>query len=132
MNRSGRKWVADASPVIVLAKVSQIHLLEELPDKLVIPSAVEQEITKGPPNDAALLWIQSQGAKYIQEAEPKGDLISAWGLGAGETQVLESGQAEPQEFGLIPKRGGLPLPGRAVNLPPSTRIITRLCGRKTL
>ena len=33
----GRKWVLNASPLIVLGKISAIHLLEEMCSHLVIP-----------------------------------------------------------------------------------------------
>jgi len=48
-----RKWVVNASPIILLAKISKLSLLPDLCDKLVIPLAVSKEIAQGPQNDPA-------------------------------------------------------------------------------
>ncbi|MEA5620872.1 hypothetical protein VB711_23970 [Cronbergia sp. UHCC 0137] len=40
-----RKWVVNSSPLIVLTKINQVHLLSELCHKLIIPSGVVQEIS---------------------------------------------------------------------------------------
>lgn len=42
-----RKWVINASPLIVLAKISQIGLLSQICDQIVIPTGVVQEINDG-------------------------------------------------------------------------------------
>ena len=41
-------WVANASPVIVLAKVGHLALLKELADELLLPDAVVREVLAGP------------------------------------------------------------------------------------
>ena len=46
-------WVVNASPVIALAKVDQLHLLHDLCEELLIPEAVVAEIRAGPPSDPA-------------------------------------------------------------------------------
>ena len=46
-------WVVNASPVIALAKVGQLHLLHDLCKELLVPEAVVAEILAGPPSDPA-------------------------------------------------------------------------------
>ena len=41
-------WVANSSPVIVLAKVGHLTLLQQLADEVVLPDAVVAEILAGP------------------------------------------------------------------------------------
>jgi hypothetical protein len=41
-------WVPNASPVIVLAKVGHLALLNELTDELLLPDAVIREVLAGP------------------------------------------------------------------------------------
>jgi predicted nucleic acid-binding protein len=48
-----RKWVVDASPLIVLARIGHVSLLEELCDEVIIPTGVSAEIDQGPDNDPA-------------------------------------------------------------------------------
>ncbi len=46
-------WVVSASPVIALAKVGYLQLLEVLPGELLLPVPVAMEIQSGPQSDAA-------------------------------------------------------------------------------
>ncbi len=50
------RWVVNASPLILLAKVGQIDLLAKLTDELVVPSAVVAEVQEGPASDPARVW----------------------------------------------------------------------------
>lgn len=46
-------WVVNASPLIALAKVEQLTLLEHLAGEVLIPEAVVREILVGPATDPA-------------------------------------------------------------------------------
>jgi predicted nucleic acid-binding protein len=80
-------WIVNASPVISLAKIGQIPLLDKLADLVVMPDAVAAEILAGPPADPARALITSG---WGQRASPAliPDALMEWGLGAGETSVL--------------------------------------------
>lgn len=39
-----RRWVVNASPLILLGKVDQLQLLRDLTDELIIPEGVVQEV----------------------------------------------------------------------------------------
>jgi len=85
---TSRKWVVNASPVIVLADIDCLHLLEGLCTELVIPAAVAREIRAGPREDAAQRWLEGHVQAYIRHLEDVDPTIVAWDLGAGESQVL--------------------------------------------
>jgi predicted nucleic acid-binding protein len=80
-------WIVNASPVITLAKIGQLRLLEELAAELVMPEAVAGEILAGPGDDPARKQVAAGwGAKASAARVP--DAVLEWGLGAGESAVL--------------------------------------------
>lgn len=83
-----RRWVVNASPLITLAKISQINLLSQLCSEIVIPSGVVQEINIGPDNDPAKIWLSNDGTLCIREVEQIDPLVADWDLGLGESHVL--------------------------------------------
>ena len=83
-----RKWVVNASPLIVLAKIDMLWLMEKLCDDLAIPSGVVEEINDGPVDDPARKWIKEEGARFKVDVTDVPTMISAWDLGIGESQVL--------------------------------------------
>jgi len=81
-----RKWALDASPTILLAKISLISLVAELCSEAIIPSGVAQEIQVGPDEDPAKKWLMQKGnIKEVSQIEPT---VVAWDLGLGENHVL--------------------------------------------
>lgn len=54
------KWVVDASSLIVLGKLSLLHLLTHLSDELIIPNGVAREVLRGPRNDRAKIWMKKK------------------------------------------------------------------------
>ena len=87
------RWVLNASPLIVLARVGQEHLFHTLADEVVVPRAVAVEIEAGPVDDPARQVIAS-GYFAIVDAAPVPEIL-AWDLGAGETAVLSYALREP-------------------------------------
>lgn len=82
------RWIINASPLIVLAKVKQTKLLSALTDEAVIPRAVVHEIMAGPDDDPARAWIARQKQLAIVDVPDIPAELSAWDLGAGETAVM--------------------------------------------
>ncbi len=64
------KWVVDASTLIILGKVSLLHLLTRLSNELIIPEGVAIEILKGPRNDKAKIWMKKEGKNYKKNIGP--------------------------------------------------------------
>jgi predicted nucleic acid-binding protein len=83
-----RKWVINASPLIILGKVSEISLINKMCSDLVIPEGVAQELDQGPVNDQAKVWINGEGACFVRPLGEAYPLIMAWDLGKGETEVI--------------------------------------------
>ena len=83
-------WVLNASPIIALAKIAQLWLLERLASELIIPEAVAAEILAGPTTDSARVALETGwGRRMSPTSIPP--LLLSWGLGAGETVVLAIG-----------------------------------------
>lgn len=83
-----RRWVADASPIIVLAEIDRVDLLPSLSDELIVPQAVKEEIDRGAEDDAARQWLQSRGRPYLRATGNVASEVSTWDLGMGESAVL--------------------------------------------
>ena len=80
------RWVINASPIIVLAKIDSDWLITELADEIILPQAVVDEINAGPEGDPARRKMVSSPWPIREiEIDP---LVMAWDLGAGETAVL--------------------------------------------
>ena len=87
------RWVLNASPLIVLARIDRTDLLFALADDLVVPSAVAAEIEAGPASDRARQAIEA-GKFVIADTPPPPAEVLAWDLGVGETAVLSLALAE--------------------------------------
>lgn len=83
-----RKWVVNASPLIVLARIKQLFLLQYLAAELVVPAGVAKEIAQGPEDDPARQWLQTRGHALIREVKVIPPVIIGWNLGLGESEVL--------------------------------------------
>lgn len=82
------RWVVNASPIILLAKIGRLGWLEELSDELSVPAGVADEIRAGPEEDSARGWLTGDGRARIRTVEQVDSAIAAWDLGIGESEVL--------------------------------------------
>jgi predicted nucleic acid-binding protein len=86
------RWVLNASPLICLAKAGYSDLLLNLPDEVIVPQTVIEEIQAGLPGDPARLVLTT--GKFPTVDAPSLPEILAWDLGRGETadvmQALQS------------------------------------------
>lgn len=96
-----RNWVGDASPIILLTKVGQSHLLTQLPDQFVIPASVADEVQAGPPGDAARQWMLEVGKAFVEPVSRIPTEVASWDLGRGETEVLSWAYQDPAWTALI-------------------------------
>jgi len=87
------RWVLNASPLIVLARIGHEGLLSALADEVIVPQAVALEIQAGPRGDRARQTLTA-GRFVIVSTPPPPPEILAWDLGAGETAVLSFAMAE--------------------------------------
>ena len=89
-----KRWVINASPLIILAKIGQVGLLAALADEIVIPDRVVREINAGPSNDPAKNWLAEPKVPVVLVSNLPAELL-AWDLGLGETAVLAHALANP-------------------------------------
>lgn len=81
------RWVLNASPLIVLARVGLEHLPLSLSGQVILPRAVANEIEAGPANDLARQALAARRFRIVDAPPPQSELL-AWDLGHGETAVL--------------------------------------------
>lgn len=82
------RWIVNASPVILLAKINQADLLLHLPDSTVIPQSAATEILAAPSDDPGRVWLEARRESIVQPDKPLPPEIAVWDLGAGESAVL--------------------------------------------
>lgn len=101
---SERQWVENASPLIVLANVNRVALLETLCGELVIPHAVARGLSAGPAGDAARSWLGTQGQACVRQIDSIDPVIAGWDLGAGESEVLTWARLDPRYEAILDDR----------------------------
>jgi len=87
------RWILNASPLIVLARIDRTDLLLALADELVVPRAVAAEIKAGLASDPARRAIEAGEFVIVDTPLPPAEVL-AWDLGLGETAVLSLALAE--------------------------------------
>jgi predicted nucleic acid-binding protein len=92
--------VVNASPLIVLAKIGRLDLLEWPNRRIVVPGAVADEVLAGPLNDPARNALVSGWASERSDVPPAADVLE-WGLGAGESAVLTLARSTPESLAVI-------------------------------
>lgn len=81
-------WVINASPVILLAKVGLIQHVPRLVETLVVPQPVMTEILSFRDKDAAAIWLEEAGQKFVQPAVAELEQLASSGIGSGERAVI--------------------------------------------
>nr|VFJ53944.1 MAG: Predicted nucleic acid-binding protein, contains PIN domain [Candidatus Kentron sp. FM]VFJ56194.1 MAG: Predicted nucleic acid-binding protein, contains PIN domain [Candidatus Kentron sp. FM] len=87
-----RRWVVNASPLILLGKIGRLGLLFELADAVVAPRAVISEIAAKPDGVQILHRLSRYTSYFAASDERVRSEILSWDLGAGETQVVANAQ----------------------------------------
>ena len=60
-----------------------------------VPAGVVNEIARGPEDDPARQWLQTQGQVLVREVQVVPPVIIAWNLGLGESEVLSWAYQNP-------------------------------------
>jgi predicted nucleic acid-binding protein len=90
-----RVLVANASPLILLARIDHLDLLASLAKLLVVPEAVIREVQAGSYRDGTADKIKDLASILRVDDLPVPDRIRFWDLGAGESQVLAHALERP-------------------------------------
>lgn len=90
MKQASETWIADSSPLILLAKIGFLPLVPNMTTRLVIPSDVLDEINDAPASDPARQAVRAMAqAQTAVVATPRiPPLLAARRLGRGETATL--------------------------------------------
>lgn len=83
-----RRWVINASPMILLGKVNLLDLLPRITSDLLIPPAVVEEVQRGLKDDPARNWLSRATPFFMTTAPALHPTVAAWNLGKGETEVI--------------------------------------------
>jgi predicted nucleic acid-binding protein len=95
--------VVNSSPIIALASVGKLDLLE-LAHELVIPGGVAEEIAAGPPEDPAAAALRGNLARHVRCVGAIHELVAAWDLGKGENEVLTWAREHPGHEAVVDDR----------------------------
>ena len=96
-----RRWVADASPLILLGKIGRAALLSRLSDELAIPEAVAREVTQRPEGERVIGELTNFPGVQIVSQILVASQIAVWDLGPGESQVLAHASAVPNSRAVL-------------------------------
>ena len=93
--------VIDASPLILLSRISRLDLLLTLRRRLVVPVPVLEEIRAKGDQDPSVREIDR--ASHLEEvpALPVSESIRRWDLGRGESSVLAWARENPGALALL-------------------------------
>jgi predicted nucleic acid-binding protein len=89
---ANRRWVVNASPLILLGRADSLHLLVELADSVVVPKSVADEVGAKPDGILVLEALGQNSRCHVVENETVSPSVLAWDLGPGETQVVANAQ----------------------------------------
>lgn len=90
-----KQWAVNASPLIIVAKVSLLSLLPRLAEEIIIPEGVADEVSRGPADDPARKWLEGDGLGWIRAVGELDPTVAAWDLGLGESHVLSWAALRP-------------------------------------
>lgn len=81
-------WICNSSPLISLARIRRLDLIESLAAQVVVPATVIREIESGDSRDAAVAAVRSSsGLRVVPDVEVSAE-VRSWQLDPGESQVL--------------------------------------------
>ena len=99
-----RRWVVNASPLILLGKVGRVELLWQLCDELIVPQAVLREVGGRPEGQGVAQELAKRSTVTISGECAVPTSIRAWDLGPGESQVLAIAASKPVSRGVLDDR----------------------------
>jgi predicted nucleic acid-binding protein len=81
-------WICNSSPLISLARIRRLDLIESLAGEVVVPATVMREVEAGDSRDGAITAVRSSSwLRTVPDVEVSA-AVRSWQLDPGETQVL--------------------------------------------
>jgi predicted nucleic acid-binding protein len=93
--------IADAVPLIAIAKTNQLQLLQQMFNQVWIPVSVENECLAKPGKDADRITIAIKDGWLVVKTAPKSQLPVPNALGAGELDSIQLALQSPKTSLLI-------------------------------
>lgn len=93
--------IADAGPLIALAKINQLDLLQQLFSNVLLTESVKNEVLASESNDALLIKKALDHGKLKCVPDPKLERVISRSLGLGEKTAIELALQSPEEALLI-------------------------------
>jgi len=93
--------VINASPLIFLARASQLNLLRLLGDSVIVPISVAEEIQRRDVSDPTVRALQTTPWLKVTPVSEIPLSINAWDLGKGESAVLAWALAHPGSEAIV-------------------------------
>lgn len=90
-----KRWISNASPLILLGKIGCLDLLASLAPSLAVPQSVIREIEGGLEDDASVATVITWAKARAVDDMSVPASVASWDLGAGESQVLSYCLATP-------------------------------------
>ena len=81
-------WICNSSPLIALARIQRLDLIESLAAQVVVPATVVLEIEAGASRDGAANAVRNSSRLRIRPDVEIPEAIHSWQLDPGENQVL--------------------------------------------
>ena len=88
-------WVCNSSPLIALARIQRLDLIESLTAEVVVPATVLLEIEAGADRDRAVYAVRSSPRLRIRPDVEIPEAVRSWQLDLGESQVLAMSLQQP-------------------------------------
>ena len=88
-------WVCNSSPLIALARIQRLDLIESLAAEVVVPQTVVLEIEAGASRDGAAQAVRVSSRLRIRPDTEIPEAVRAWQLDPGESQVLAMALQSP-------------------------------------
>ena len=88
-----RRWVVNASPIILLGKAERVDLLPQLADEVVVAKGVVREIETKADGRRTLARLFEHERVRVEVVESVPSEVSVWSLGSGESEVLALARA---------------------------------------
>jgi predicted nucleic acid-binding protein len=99
-------FIADSSPLILLARIGKIDLLPALAGKVFVPESVLLELRAGSHRDSAASVVEQAPGIEIVPDLPIPATVHAWDLDPGESQVLAHALARQGSWAVLDDRAG--------------------------
>jgi len=81
-------WICNSSPLISLARIRRLDLIESLAVEVLVPATVMREIEAGGSRDAAVTAVRSSLRLRAVPDVDVSAVVRSWQLDPGESQVL--------------------------------------------